>query len=169
MSVPEPRETGMALIDRRRPQLQATSPSRPRRSLRPIARCCLSAASRRRPASSTRWARSMAFARCRSARKPRSSAPLMAAATADRVITGSRSHGHMLALGIAPERIMAELMGRTTGISGGKGGTLPHVRPRAALLRRPRNAGPVRAAGRGPRFRQPIPRRRRGLPLLLRR
>jgi pyruvate dehydrogenase E1 component alpha subunit len=47
----------------------------------------------------------------------------MASATADRVIAGSRCHGHMLALGIAPERIMGELMGRTSGISKGKGGT----------------------------------------------
>jgi pyruvate dehydrogenase E1 component alpha subunit len=48
---------------------------------------------------------------------------IMAASPADRVIAGSRCHGQMLALGIAPERIMAELMGRTSGISKGKGGT----------------------------------------------
>jgi pyruvate dehydrogenase E1 component alpha subunit len=48
---------------------------------------------------------------------------LMASGPADRVIAGPRCHGHMLALGIAPERIMGELMGRTSGISKGKGGT----------------------------------------------
>ena len=42
----------------------------------------------------------------------------------DSVITGYRDHGHMLAYGIDPKVIMAELIGREAGISRGKGGSM---------------------------------------------
>ncbi|MFA7588698.1 MAG: pyruvate dehydrogenase (acetyl-transferring) E1 component subunit alpha, partial [Novosphingobium sp.] len=42
----------------------------------------------------------------------------------DSVITGYRDHGHMLAYGIDPKVIMAELTGRQSGISKGKGGSM---------------------------------------------
>ena len=42
----------------------------------------------------------------------------------DSVITGYRDHGHMLAYGIDPKIIMAELTGRGAGISRGKGGSM---------------------------------------------
>ena len=42
----------------------------------------------------------------------------------DSVITGYRDHGHMLAYGIDPNLIMAELTGRAAGISQGKGGSM---------------------------------------------
>ena len=42
----------------------------------------------------------------------------------DSVITGYRDHGHMLAYGIDPKLIMAELTGREAGISHGKGGSM---------------------------------------------
>ncbi|MFN6936583.1 MAG: pyruvate dehydrogenase (acetyl-transferring) E1 component subunit alpha [Tsuneonella sp.] len=42
----------------------------------------------------------------------------------DSVITGYRDHGHMLAYGIDPKVIMAELTGREAGISKGKGGSM---------------------------------------------
>jgi pyruvate dehydrogenase E1 component subunit alpha len=42
----------------------------------------------------------------------------------DSVITGYRDHGHMLAYGIDPRLIMAELTGRAAGISKGKGGSM---------------------------------------------
>ncbi len=42
----------------------------------------------------------------------------------DSVITGYRDHGHMLAYGIEPKVIMAELTGRAAGISKGKGGSM---------------------------------------------
>ena len=42
----------------------------------------------------------------------------------DSVITGYRDHGHMLAYGIDPKIIMAELTGREAGISKGKGGSM---------------------------------------------
>jgi len=42
----------------------------------------------------------------------------------DSVITGYRDHGHMLACGIDPDIVMAELTGREAGISRGKGGSM---------------------------------------------
>jgi pyruvate dehydrogenase E1 component alpha subunit len=42
----------------------------------------------------------------------------------DQVITGYRDHGHMLACGMDPKEVMAELTGRITGVSKGKGGSM---------------------------------------------
>jgi pyruvate dehydrogenase E1 component alpha subunit len=42
----------------------------------------------------------------------------------DPVITAYRDHGHALALGIDPYEVMAEIMGRATGVSKGKGGSM---------------------------------------------
>jgi pyruvate dehydrogenase E1 component alpha subunit len=42
----------------------------------------------------------------------------------DQVITGYRDHGHMLACGMDPNEIMAELTGRSGGSSKGKGGSM---------------------------------------------
>ena len=42
----------------------------------------------------------------------------------DGIITGYRDHGHMLACGIDGKSVMAELTGRSGGISGGKGGSM---------------------------------------------
>jgi pyruvate dehydrogenase E1 component alpha subunit len=42
----------------------------------------------------------------------------------DEVITGYRDHGHMLACGMDPREVMAELTGRATGSSRGKGGSM---------------------------------------------
>lgn len=42
----------------------------------------------------------------------------------DKVITGYRDHGHMLALGMDPRAVMAELTGRSGGSSRGKGGSM---------------------------------------------
>ncbi len=47
----------------------------------------------------------------------------------DSVITGYRDHGHMLAYGIDPKVIMAELTGRAAGISLGKGGSMHMFSP----------------------------------------
>ena len=49
----------------------------------------------------------------------------------DSVITGYRDHGHMLAYGIDPKVIMAELTGRKAGISKGKGGSMHMFSDRA--------------------------------------
>jgi pyruvate dehydrogenase E1 component alpha subunit len=42
----------------------------------------------------------------------------------DQVITGYRDHGHMLACGLDPKGVMAELTGRAGGLSRGKGGSM---------------------------------------------
>ena len=42
----------------------------------------------------------------------------------DQMITGYRDHGHALACGMDPESILAELMGKEGGCSGGKGGSM---------------------------------------------
>ncbi len=42
----------------------------------------------------------------------------------DQVITGYRDHGHMLACGMDPKGVMAELTGRRSGYSRGKGGSM---------------------------------------------
>jgi pyruvate dehydrogenase E1 component alpha subunit len=42
----------------------------------------------------------------------------------DQVITGYRDHGHMLACGMDPKGVMAELTGRAGGLSKGKGGSM---------------------------------------------
>ena len=42
----------------------------------------------------------------------------------DQIITGYRDHGHMLAAGMDPKAVMAELTGRAAGASKGKGGSM---------------------------------------------
>jgi len=42
----------------------------------------------------------------------------------DAIITGYRDHGHMIACGMDPKGVMAELTGRTHGYSKGKGGSM---------------------------------------------
>jgi pyruvate dehydrogenase E1 component alpha subunit len=48
----------------------------------------------------------------------------MAAVEGDQVITSYRDHGHMLACGMDPRGVMAELTGRIGGLSKGKGGSM---------------------------------------------
>ncbi len=48
----------------------------------------------------------------------------MAMETGDQMITGYRDHGHMLASGMAARGVMAELTGRRSGYSRGKGGSM---------------------------------------------
>jgi pyruvate dehydrogenase E1 component alpha subunit len=48
----------------------------------------------------------------------------MALTDGDEVITSYRDHGHMLATGMDPKGVMAELTGRATGYSHGKGGSM---------------------------------------------
>ena len=48
----------------------------------------------------------------------------MALTEGDQVITGYRDHGHMLACGMDPKGVMAELTGRRGGYSKGKGGSM---------------------------------------------
>lgn len=42
----------------------------------------------------------------------------------DHIITAYRDHGHALAVGLDPGAVMAELMGKATGVAGGRGGSM---------------------------------------------
>jgi TPP-dependent pyruvate/acetoin dehydrogenase alpha subunit len=50
----------------------------------------------------------------------------------DYLVSSHRGHGHILAKGVSPKKLMAELFGRTTGVCGGRGGSMhamdPHLR-----------------------------------------
>jgi pyruvate dehydrogenase E1 component alpha subunit len=51
----------------------------------------------------------------------------------DQMITGYRDHGHMLVCGMDPKEVMAELTGRATGSSHGKGGSMHMFSTQAAF------------------------------------
>src|SRR6266536_1344198 len=42
----------------------------------------------------------------------------------DRVACTYRGHGHTLAMGLEPEKLLAELLGRATGVNGGRAGSM---------------------------------------------
>src|SRR3989442_148873 len=52
----------------------------------------------------------------------------------DYLINGYRDHGHSLALGMEPRAAMAELFGRATGCSKGKGGSMHFFQAEAVNL-----------------------------------
>ena len=52
----------------------------------------------------------------------------------DYVLTGYRDHGHALALGVDPGAVMAELFGKATGVSRGKGGSMHIFDPAKRML-----------------------------------
>src|SRR5665647_109793 len=52
----------------------------------------------------------------------------------DYLFTSYRDHGYALMCGLAPGRVMAELFGKTTGVSGGRGGSMHMVDTEARLL-----------------------------------
>lgn len=52
----------------------------------------------------------------------------------DKVMSTHRPAGHCLAMGLDPERLFAEFMGRATGFSGGKGGVMHVADPSHGLL-----------------------------------
>ena len=56
----------------------------------------------------------------------------------DHVITAYRDHGHALAVGMNMDECMAELYGKKTGCSKGKGGSMHFFRSRQELLGRAR-------------------------------
>ena len=47
----------------------------------------------------------------------------------DHVVTHYRDHGYAIALGTDPRRLMAELFGRSTGVAGGRGGSMHFADP----------------------------------------
>jgi len=52
----------------------------------------------------------------------------------DYVLSTYRDHAHALAVGTSPREVMAELMGRTTGCAGGKGGSMHLINPQRGFL-----------------------------------
>jgi pyruvate dehydrogenase E1 component alpha subunit len=52
----------------------------------------------------------------------------------DRIATTHRNHGHVLARGADPGRAMAEILGRATGLNGGRGGTIHLSAPELGFL-----------------------------------
>jgi pyruvate dehydrogenase E1 component subunit alpha len=48
----------------------------------------------------------------------------------DQVITAYRAHGHMLACGVDPKAVMAELTGRAAGVAKGKSGSMHMFQPK---------------------------------------
>ncbi len=63
----------------------------------------------------------------------------MALSDGDQVITSYRDHGHMLATGMDPRGVMAELTGKSGGYSHGKGGSMHMFSKAEEFLRRPRH------------------------------
>jgi acetoin:2,6-dichlorophenolindophenol oxidoreductase subunit alpha len=52
----------------------------------------------------------------------------------DRVACTYRGHGHLLAMGTDPEALLAELVGRETGVNGGRSGSMNIVDPDHGVL-----------------------------------
>ena len=52
----------------------------------------------------------------------------------DRVACTYRGHGHLLAMGTDPEGLLAELLGRETGVNGGRSGSMNIVDPDHGVL-----------------------------------
>jgi len=48
----------------------------------------------------------------------------------DQIITAYRAHGHMLACGVDPRAVMAELTGRAAGVAKGKSGSMHMFQPK---------------------------------------
>ena len=84
----------------------------------------------------------------------------MAMQDGDQMITGYRDHGHMLACGMDPKGVMAELTGRRGGYSKGKGGSMHMFSLREEFLRRPRHRRRAGAARHRAGLRQQISRQR---------
>jgi len=69
----------------------------------------------------------------------------------DQVITGYRDHGHMLAAGLEARGVMAELTGRSGGLSAARAARCT-CQPRKELLWRPRHVGAQAPIGTGLAF-----------------
>ncbi len=52
----------------------------------------------------------------------------------DAVLSTHRGHGHALSKGVSPRELIAELYGRATGCSGGRGGSMHLFKPEVGLL-----------------------------------
>src|SRR5579885_2781644 len=74
--------------------------------------------------------------------------------TEDAVFSTHRGHGHALAKGVSPEQLIAELFGRATGCSRGRGGSMHLFAPEIGLMGTSGIVGPsiLQAAGAGYSF-----------------
>src|SRR6478735_5704585 len=72
----------------------------------------------------------------------------------DAVFSTHRGHGHALAKGVSPEQLIAELLGRATGCSRGRGGSMHLFAPEVGLMGTSGIVGPciLQAAGAGYSF-----------------
>src|SRR5437870_11943234 len=72
----------------------------------------------------------------------------------DQVFSTHRGHGHALAKGLEPEQLFAELYGRVTGCSRGRGGSMHLFAPEIGLMGTSGIVGPaiLQAAGAGYSF-----------------
>ena len=72
----------------------------------------------------------------------------------DAVFSTHRGHGHALAKGVPPRALMAELFGRATGCSGGRGGSMHLFAPELGMMGTSGIVGPciLQAAGAGYSF-----------------
>src|SRR5204862_2638787 len=73
---------------------------------------------------------------------------------ADQVFSTHRGHGHALAKGLEPQQLFAELYGRVTGCSRGRGGSMHLFAPEVGLMGTSGIVGPsiLQAAGAGYSF-----------------
>src|SRR5437879_8284063 len=72
----------------------------------------------------------------------------------DVVFSTHRGHGHALAKGVSPEKLIAELYGRRSGCSHGRGGSMHLFAPEVGLMGTSGIVGPwiLQAAGAGYTF-----------------
>src|SRR6266436_4619026 len=72
----------------------------------------------------------------------------------DAVFSTHRGHGHALAKGVPPEQLIAELYGRATGCSRGRGGSMHLFAPEVGMMGTSGIVGPsiLQAAGAGYSF-----------------
>src|SRR3954453_12635105 len=72
----------------------------------------------------------------------------------DAVFSTHRGHGHALAKGVSPRELMAELFGRVTGCSRGRGGSMHLFAPEVGMMGTSGIVGPciLQAAGAGYSF-----------------
>ena len=93
----------------------------------------------------------------------------MALIEGDQMITAYRDHGHMLAMELSPRGVMAELTGRRSGLSRGKGGSMHMFSKEKHFYGGHGIVGAQVSLGTGPRLRQPLSRQQERLADLFRR
>ena len=52
----------------------------------------------------------------------------------DAVFSTHRGHGHALSKGVTPRELVSEILGRATGVSGGRGGSMHLFKPEVGFM-----------------------------------